>query len=187
MDKIKPIPARAQFRGLTMIELLVALAVLAILLAIGLPAMQETLRSNRVSALSNDVLAAAAYARSEAVRRVRDVTACPSPNSTAATSSCSGADWGLGWIVFVDANGDGQRQAAEALVRLAGPADGAQAIGSSAFVLRFDRLGRTRSLAAATTIDVRSTPCAAGGPARRLLNVSVIGRVAIDPTIRFCP
>ena len=172
--------------GVTLIELLITLAIVAILVVIGLPSMQEAFRTNRVSAFSNDVLAAAAYARSEAVRRSGTVVLCASPDSAAATATCSGTDWALGWIVFVDADQDGQRQATEPVLRVGEVRDGLEAAASANFVLNYDRLGRA-DLAAAGTIDIRSTPCAAGGPARRLVNLSRIGRVAIDPTTRFCP
>lgn len=178
---------------MTLIELLITLAIVAILVVIGLPSLQEAIRTNRVSSFSNDLLSAAAYARSEAVRRSGNVALCASPDPTAggsdevaAAATCSGTAWADGWIVFVDTDQDGQRQAAELVLRVGDVRDGLNAAASTNFVLSYDRLGRA-NLAAAETIDVRSAPCAAGGPARRLVNLSRIGRVAVDPTIRFCP
>ena len=183
---------------MTLIELLITLAIVAILVVIGLPSLQEAIRTNRASSFSNDILAAAAYARSEAVRRSAEVAICASPDPTAggsdavaAAAACSGAALANGWIVFVDADGDGQRQAAEQVLRVGDVIDGLVATGSANsgaanFVLAYDRLGRA-GLAAAETIDIRSDPCPAGGPARRLVAVSRIGRLTVDPTIRFCP
>lgn len=195
MDDRAPPPSASfrVFRGVTLIELLITLAILAILVVIGFPSMQEAFRTNRVSTFSNDLLAAAAYARSEAVRRSGRVALCASPDPTsggsdpaAAAATCDGTAWHRGWIVFVDADGDGQRQSSEAVLRVGETRDGITANAGAAFVLGYDRLGRA-ALGAAQTIDVRSTPCDAGRPARRLVGISLIGRVGVDPTIRFCP
>jgi type IV fimbrial biogenesis protein FimT len=178
---------------MTLIELLITLAIVAILVVIGFPSLQEAIRTNRASSFSNDILAAAAYARSEAVRRSTDVAICASPDPTAggsdavaAAATCSGADWAQGWIVFVDTDGDGQRQAAEVVLRVGDVVDGLDATASANFVLGYDRLGRA-GLAAAQSIDIRTNPCPASGPARRFVAVSRIGRLTVDPTIRFCP
>jgi type IV fimbrial biogenesis protein FimT len=180
-------------RGVTLIELLMTLAILAILVVIGLPSMQEAFRTNRVSAFSNDVLAAAAYARSEAIRRAGEVVLCASSDPTAGGAdpaangaTCAGVALNRGWIVFVDEDRDGQRQASEPVLRVGERRTDLVAAAGSDFVLRYDRLGRAVAFTA-DTIDVRSAPCESGRPARRLIGVSAIGRVSVDPTIRFCP
>jgi len=88
--------------GFTLIELMVTVAVVAILAAVAFPSLQETLRSNRVTAASNDLLASLALARSEAVRGTRGAGIC----SSADGASCGG-NWNNGWIVWQDANGNG--------------------------------------------------------------------------------
>ena len=59
--------------GITLIELLVALSVLAILATIGIPSFQNLIRSNQVSASHNELIAMINFARSEAVRRNRNM------------------------------------------------------------------------------------------------------------------
>lgn len=52
-----------------MIELVITLAVFAILVALGTPAIQDTIRNGRVAAQHNELIAFLSFAKSEAVRR----------------------------------------------------------------------------------------------------------------------
>lgn len=83
--------------GVTLIELMIAIAVLAVLLGIGIPSFQETIRTNRVAAITNDLVAALQFARSEAVRRGVNVRVCPADDP--ANPAACGANWNNGWIV----------------------------------------------------------------------------------------
>lgn len=60
-------------RGFTLIELMVTLAVLAILATVGIPAFQQLAAENRVSSQANATQAALQFARSEALKRRCDV------------------------------------------------------------------------------------------------------------------
>lgn len=55
--------------GFTLLELMITLAVMAILVSWGFPSLQESIRSNRMIAQNNEMLAMLQYARSEAIRR----------------------------------------------------------------------------------------------------------------------
>lgn len=82
--------------GMTLIELLVVLAVLAVIVAFAAPSFREISMNNRSTSTINDLLADLSIARSEAVKRARSVSI-----------SRTGDDWGEGWQVFVDQDGDG--------------------------------------------------------------------------------
>jgi len=84
--------------GFTLVELMVTIVVLAILLAIGIPAFASLIASNRLTSATNELIASLQAARTEALRRNARVTVCPAaPNANA----CSGA-WRDGWMAFVD-------------------------------------------------------------------------------------
>lgn len=100
-------PARAA--GFTLVELVVVLAVAAVLLVMAVPSFTLVMNTNRLAALSNDVIASLQTARMEAVRRGVRVVICNSANGTSCTNSTS---W-TGWVVFADANADGAPQATE--------------------------------------------------------------------------
>jgi type IV fimbrial biogenesis protein FimT len=88
-----------QHHGFTLVELLVAVAVAAVILALGIPSFRTTIASNGVSSLTNDMVGSLAQARSESIRRGERVTMCISGNGTSCATS---GDWTQGWIVFVD-------------------------------------------------------------------------------------
>lgn len=170
--------------GFTVLELLVALTIAAILLGVGTPALQQFTHRQQmkaaVSSLHNDLL----LARSEAVFRNLEVVACPGDPA----SGCSGAgDWSRGWIVFADSSGDRQRQAGEPLLRH-GQWFERMRITSSASrsSIRFYPDGSAPASNAGIAF------CGAGGSARaRRLVVSNVGRIRredypeIDPA--DCP
>lgn len=92
--------------GLTLIELLIALVVLATTLSVVTPPFQNLRHSNRIWAESNRFLGAINLARSEAVMRNLPVSICPSAMAVTGEASCSGTYAG-GWIVFANADKDG--------------------------------------------------------------------------------
>ena len=86
-------------RGFSLMELMFAIAVLAIVLGIGAPSFARMARENRVTTLTNDFVTSFALARSESARRGMPVTICASADG----SSCSGGvDYATGWILFTD-------------------------------------------------------------------------------------
>ena len=60
-------------RGFTLLELMVAIAVLAILVTIGVPSFQTLIQNNRVVTQTNELVTALNFARTEAVKRGRPV------------------------------------------------------------------------------------------------------------------
>lgn len=112
--------------GLTLIELLVVLAIAAILTTTAVPSFQSFIQNNRMSTTVHQFVSSLNLARSEAVKRGERITMCKSSN--ASTCSNSG-DWTQGWIVFVDANDNAQREtASEQLIRAQNSLDGAATI-----------------------------------------------------------
>lgn len=92
--------------GVTLIELLVALSVIAIIIAVGVPALRNFFTLNQMSAAVNDVVSSIHLARSEAVKRELPTRVCPSENWDADIPTCTGlGDMADGWIVVVDPNG----------------------------------------------------------------------------------
>lgn len=94
--------------GFTLVELMVALAVLGVILTLGLPNMSVFFEGNRIVTNSNDLIAGMNIARSEAIRRNSRVSICKSANAGAATPTCiTTGGWEQGWIVFVEGKDTG--------------------------------------------------------------------------------
>ena len=90
-------------RGVTLIEAMIVIVILAILAAVGIPAMGQFTKDTRASNVTNEFVNAVSTARTEAIRRGRLVTVCRSTTPEAALPTCdTGSDWSPGWVVFVE-------------------------------------------------------------------------------------
>lgn len=91
--------------GLTLIELMLALVVLAILAAATAPSMRGLLQGNQLRLESHRLLAALNLARSEAILRNAPVSLCPSSMATTGVAECAGS-YEDGWLVYTNADRD---------------------------------------------------------------------------------
>lgn len=94
-------------KGFTLLELIVTLTLAAIVLGVGVPSFHNLIQNQRLTAAINQLVGALALARSEAIKRGARVTLCKSGDGRCCAT---GGGYHQGWIVFVDANGDGVRQ-----------------------------------------------------------------------------
>ncbi len=85
--------------GFTLIELMVTLAVAAILAAMAAPSFRILLANNRLSTQTNELVGAVTFTRSEAVKRGRNVTLCRADSDTALTCLAGNQSEWEHWIV----------------------------------------------------------------------------------------
>ncbi|HDS0922811.1 TPA: GspH/FimT family pseudopilin [Stenotrophomonas maltophilia] len=126
-----------QSNGFTLVELMITVAVVAILAAIAFPSFQSTLRSNRVASASNEVSGLVALARSEAIRNKRGGGVCGSTSGT----TCDGA-WGKGMLAWSDVDSNGALDANEVVLRFVAMNPAITATGPNAAGITFDARGR---------------------------------------------
>lgn len=88
--------------GMTLVELVVTLAVVAILASAAIPSLREMMENNRLTALNNQLVSSINYVRGEAVKRAYDVAMCV--RNTDGSDCASSGGFENGWIVFVNCN-----------------------------------------------------------------------------------
>ena len=127
--------------GFTLTELLVVMTIVGIIVGLGVPSFKYVTTANRVAAEANALLADMQYARSEAVREGQTVTVCASTDGSSCVGG-TGTSWQGGWIVFSDANGDGQVNAGtEPVLRVKNKFSGTDTLSSTVNVVKFNREG----------------------------------------------
>lgn len=177
-------------KGLTLIELMVTVAVAAILASIAAPSFDTSIKNMRVSGAADQLVTALSLARMSAVKRAGYVVVCPSTDGT----SCSGTDWSVGLLITQDnattpgaaptfstadtATTEDQR----IKVFEAFHSDVVVTLASNSSFIRFDALGATAN-STAQTFTVNHTDCA--DYRVRQISVSVAGHAAIETGV--CP
>ena len=100
-------------RGITLIETMMALAVLAILIATAAPAFGNLISSTDAQTSRSTLTTALETARILAVSRSAHVAVCPSTDRQHCGHT---TEWQQGWIVFIDADHDGARDESEEII-----------------------------------------------------------------------
>ena len=171
--------------GFTLIELMVTLAVVAIVAGIAAPSFSDMMQDNRLITSSNELLGGIALTRSEAIKRGERVVICQSSNST----SCGGnsSNWHQGWIVFVDENTNGSvDDASTDIISVHQALNDSITLSMNNNALSYDGDG----LAVNLTNEVFFTFCDDRGDAnRRGLGISITGRArqAQSSELASCP
>ena len=93
-------------RGVTAIELMVVVAIIAVLAALAGPSFTPLIERWRVRDAAETLTSSIYYARSEAIKRGGNIIIIKSPNSGACTTADGNTQWGCGWRIFFDANGN---------------------------------------------------------------------------------
>jgi len=154
-------PYRNRSSGFTLIELMVTVAVLAIIVAFATPSFQTVIENNRLATESNRLFSAMSFARSEAVRVGDEVSL---------SAKTGGFD--VGWCVHL-----GAACASPDTVRQfdGGPVD----YTAAANTLTFNARGEMTNAAFQVSIDPSN--CDTGAvDKRRTISVSPSGRASIE-------
>jgi type IV fimbrial biogenesis protein FimT len=91
--------------GFTLMELLMTIAIAAIVATIAIPSFRYVTNSNRIAAEVNGLLGDLQFARAEAIKEGQPVTVCMSKGGT--TCDTTGNAWNSGWIVYSNPTGTG--------------------------------------------------------------------------------
>lgn len=155
-------------RGFTLIELMITLAVLAILLAVSVPSFTDMTLGSKLRSQANDLVAGTVLARSEAIKRNQTVTLCASNDG----ATCTGT-WVNGWIV---------RSSGGAVIQAYGAAPSGFLITSvqASFTFQPTGVGVTPAPADPTFVVCRASP-SVGGQERKV-TITLTGRASVQRT-----
>jgi type IV fimbrial biogenesis protein FimT len=151
-------------QGFTLVELMVTLAVVAILLGLAIPSFNDAILGTKLSTYANSLVASANVARSEAIKRNAAVTMCVSTDG----ASCASGNWDQGWIVLAGT---------EVIIRQDAAATGFRLTGTAS-TLTFQATGVGATVATITAC--RATPSA--GNQERVVSISATGRTSTAKT-----
>lgn len=164
-------------RGFTLLELMVTIAVAAILTAVAAPGLRALLQANRAASQANEFLSALSLARSEAITRGLPASICP---TTDEASCADDADWSTGWLVFVDAQpAVGQLDAGDTLLRVFPPLEAGASLTGPATAVSYAPGG---FLTGTATMDFGLAIPGCTGDHGRQISIAPAGRAVVSHT-----
>ncbi|MFA7526735.1 MAG: GspH/FimT family pseudopilin [Ottowia sp.] len=181
---------RDDARGFTLIEMMVVIAITAILILIGMPSLRFLMERNAIASQVNTFIGSVTLARSEAIKRNASVVLCRSENADTADeqdlSCATTGDWKSGWIVFMthDSTSNFDPGEGDVLLRVQGPFKDSGGIQQSQYKrIQFRNSGIASSGVSSFTFDSVSKNTAQ----MRRVCVSITGRVRlIDNSTDTC-
>lgn len=88
-------------KGMTLVEMMIAVSILGILASVAVPNMMDLLKDAKLSSQSDLLITSLNNARLEAIKQKKDIIFCPANNANTATAcSTNSVDWSNGWIII---------------------------------------------------------------------------------------
>lgn len=114
--------SRFETSGFSIIELMVAVSILAVLSSLAGPSFVDAIRRYKINAATDELTANIQLARAEAIRRGFPVLLSRTTGCT--NTQIDSNDWSCGWEVVVDTNRNGVKNAAEQVLQTYAVPDG---------------------------------------------------------------
>ncbi len=161
--------------GFTLLELIIVLAVVALVMTFAIPSMQSFSQNDRLTTNINTIISHLAYARSEAVKRSAQVSICASGDQV----TCGATGWRDGWLVYVDSNQNNTLDGGEEVIKAHGALDASQITGTGGglgLTITYDNRGfaTNGSTGALGLCDGRT------GPYGKTITITNTGRVRLE-------
>lgn len=158
-------------QGFTLIELMITLAVLAIVISLAIPSFVTFINNNRTTSATNDLIASFNLARTEAIKR----------NGTLLIQSKNGTDWSDGHQIRVSSTSEILRDINAAHSSVTMDSDNAVS------VISYTPSGGVTA-ASTTTVTIDNSNCESGVSRKiRLLRLNLSGSSTLTATTDVCP
>ncbi|WP_280192402.1 GspH/FimT family pseudopilin [Delftia sp. PS-11] len=165
--------------GFTTIELMVTIAILAILAAMAAPSFTPIIERWRVRQTLEGLQSTLYYARSEAIRRGGGVILEKLPQDSNGCQLAQGqSDWGCGWVLYADTNGNARLDDGEEIRRMDTAARTTVTRTTASAQMKLDRWGNMGGLGA-QGFTIAPYPAGISSPATRGLCVAAGGRIKV--------
>lgn len=166
-------------RGFTLIEMMMTIAIAAILVSLAVPSFQNLIVNNRLTTQANELVADLNVARSEAIKRGQRVSICPSNNAT----SCTATPWTDGRLIFVDGSTAGTVDGTDQILRSQPALTGNLSLASAGF----GGAAYIQYVSSGTTGSAGTFTLCRSGFVGRVISVSATGRPSTQATGGLCP
>ncbi|WP_395338564.1 GspH/FimT family pseudopilin [Ningiella sp. W23] len=166
----------AHHRGVTLLELLIAVAIAAILLGAIVPNVSMIIAKSKVTAEVNLMSSIIQYTRFQAIDKHLPTLLCPSHDF----KTCDVTNWQLPKIMFADINGNQFRDENEPLMHASEPIQTGLIMLGPKKTIRFFEDGAMGSTASVIICPAQSLENAAYQSLNRALFVSLQGRVRLS-------
>ena len=147
--------------GFTLVEMLAVMAISAVMLAIAAPNLTQLLESQRLRAMTFDLISDLTLARNESLKRSARVNVVPTTDR----------NWSGGWRVVVETSGEVVRQRSQA--------GGAVLVSDAPAVVTYDRSGRLAGTAGVIRMGLESM-LLSGQAHGRCITIDPLGRSRSD-------
>lgn len=165
--------------GFSLVEMMVAVGILAILAALASVSFQPLIEKWRVQQAVENMKSTLYLARSEGIKRGGNIGIEKIKNSAGCSLAGTNQEWGCGWFVFVDADGNGKWKAGEeTLQTVTTPTNVNVRHTSGGTNIKVDRYGKMSGLNAKGFV-FSPEPAGISSPATRGLCMASGGRIRV--------
>ncbi|WP_435456306.1 GspH/FimT family pseudopilin [Variovorax sp. LT2P21] len=133
--------------GFTAVELMVVIAIVAILGALAAPSFSDVVSRYRVRRAAEDLSRTLSLARTEAIRRGGRILVVPIPSIPNSCIGGSNGAWNCGWMIVSDANGNNSFDTGDTIIQTSNRPTGVSATSSKNVVV-LDGWGQINGLGA---------------------------------------
>jgi type IV fimbrial biogenesis protein FimT len=177
--------------GFSLVELMVTVAIAAVLIALGVPSFLRTLAGHAIKAQAEELQDAVRIGRNEAMKRNGPVVLCRTESTNTSHCAGTGGNWQT-WLLFADLGRSGTFASGDPILRQHLDVSGRMNVTSDAPSVRFEATGIAHSDSGSAVILLSPRGSASNGAdsdrtLQRQVCVNPRGQVVVIGGAETCP